>query len=193
MSSPTRPLVSPGYSVPRPARRVSKDPKPSDLALALIEKRIVELNRLRSIVVTDEYNQLANLVFPHSEHAAANPEMDGQYARVTFNVYLSGLTRWTDPKLTSLLDAIQKMDPDHCELSENKDYYNKDYTYDWKFQDGLTLRLRINAYENKDTSDYRKVQVGVKTVEQPVYRVEEVIDAEDATRKLSAPTLAIEA
>lgn len=174
------------------AKRIARDPRPGDLAMEIIDKRIENLNLCRSILVTDEYNAIANIIFAYDKSAAQHPSIDGESTRVSFNVYLSGLKRWEDPRLVDFCNAMKRIAYDDIEMSENKDYYNRDYKWTWKFKGGLRLEVSLNAYEDKDTSECRRVQVGTKTVEQPIYRYDCVVPAGEVSDKLPAPVLALD-
>jgi hypothetical protein len=174
------------------AKRLPRDPRPGDLAMELIDKRVENLNKIRSILVTDEYNAIANGIFAVDKSSAQNPSIEGDYLRVTFHVYMSGLNRWEDPRMIDFINAMTAIRPDEMNLSENKDYHNRDYKFTWKFQGGLSIEVNLNAYEDKATSECRRVQVGTKTVEQPVYRYDCVTPADQVLDKLPAPVLAID-
>lgn len=180
-------------SVPAAKRVSRRDPRPSDVGIALIDKRIQAFTRLKAVVVTDEYNKIANLVYSLDPYQAQNPTMDADSARVEFYCSHSGLNRWEDPRLVDFLVAVTKLDPDTQEMKEFKDYYNRDYKWSWKFQDGLEIRLNFGAYEKKETSECQRIQVGTKTVEQPIYRYDCVVP--EGTKDLDAlpaPVLAID-
>lgn len=173
-----------------PARRV-KTQQPSDLGMALLNKQISELQALRAIVLTNEYNDIANAVFPVSEYTAANPSFSGEYKYISWGLHMSELCRFTDPKLTAVIDAMEAIHPDESKMKEYTQSFNRDYSWTWKFEDGYELRVSLSAYESKETSDYVRVQTGTRTKEEPVFEVVAVTDAAEVSAKLGAPVLQI--
>lgn len=166
------------YSAPAMARRVKKNPSPGDLALKRIADQeaaaLASFALLRTLVVTPEFNGISNLIASHFSVSDASEPTLGT-AEIGFYLYRSNLNRWTDPRLTDFVAAIEALEPDASKMTENKDYFSRDYNWSWGFDRGLKLQVHLSAYENKDTSECRRVQIGTKTVEQPVYRYDCVV------------------
>ena len=175
------------------AKRVSqREARPSDQALELVDNRIAALEKLKTVIVTNEYNAIANAIFAVDRSTAQHPSLDAEYSRVAFHVYMSGLKRWEDPKMIDFINSMTAIRPDAMDMSENKDYFSRDYKFTWKFRGGLSIEVNLNAYEDKETSECRRVQIGTKTVEQPVYRYDCVVPAGEVNDKLPAPVLALD-
>jgi len=149
-------------------KRIGKEPTPTDLGLKMLNERIAALTELKTLCDTDEFRAIATILHQHGGEWFSTPSIGDK--EFYWNPYLTGLERWHDPKLTTLLDALINLEPDEQDMKEFKESYNRDYKLVWKFEDGYSLRVSICAYEKSDTAECRKIQVGTKMVEQPIYR-----------------------
>lgn len=171
-------------------KRITREKDARDLALGVVEAQIQQLEKLRELAMTDEMLGIANAIFKAmaSDHCAT-PSLGDKCFQ--FNVYMTGLNRWTDPKLTDLLDDLRALGPNDQSIKEFRDSHNNDYHFCWRFQDDYCVLVTVMAYENAATSECRRVQVGVKMVEQPVYRYDCVVP-EGNGGELPKPILALE-
>lgn len=178
------------YTAPAMARRVKRNPGPGDLALAqLAEKQatlIAQIAALRTVVVTPEFHAVANIIASRFSPTDASSPSYGD-TTVSYWLYRSGYVRWEDPALLALIKDFEAIDPDHSTLKENRDYFSRDYEWEWHFAGDLKITVHLTAYENKDTSECRRVQVGTKVVETPVYKYDCVIP--EGTTPLPPPTI----
>lgn len=148
-------------------KRLGKEPSPTDLGLKMLNDRIKVLEELKSLCNTDEFRDIANTV--HQFCPGYAEPFIGEKC-FYWDPYLVNLNRWTDPRLVDFQTMLNSLSPDDQEVKEYPESYNKDFILTWKFENDFQLQVRIRAYEKSETAECRKVQIGTKMVEQPIYR-----------------------
>lgn len=175
------------------ARRIGKVRDARDLGLKLIDDRLRQLAKLQEVARTDEFLAIANLMEQISVNCGSSgggtPSLGEQHFE--FSVYLSSLDRWTDERYTGAVFSLGQLEPDDSSMNEYKDAYNRDHYFTWKFEEGYEIRAKLYCYEKKETSECRRVQVGVKMVEQPIYKYDCVVP-EGSAGELPPPVLNLE-
>lgn len=174
-------------------KRIGREPSPTDLGYKLIDAQIKRLIALRELADTDEFRGVANAIAATDAYEAANPRINtGDNPSWAFSTYPSGLQDWRDEKLVMLVTALTALDPDSIEPRDYPDSNNKDWTFEWKFEDGYSIRVHVYAYLSANAPGAcRRIQIGTKMVEQPIYRNECAPVFEDHD-KLPPPVIAID-
>jgi len=163
-------------AVPRAVRR--RAPRPCDPTLDKIQHRIAQLNLLKTLAVTQEYNDIANAIVTHTGSPyQADPSLND--TSLSFYTYMSELQTFADPKYTIFVGAMTALSPDEtAPMKENKASFSRDHRWTWNFGNDLYITVQLNAAESEGTSSCRKVQVGTKTIEQPIYSYDCAMEAE---------------
>lgn len=175
-------------------RRIARNPTPTDLAHKIILEAAAKLQGLREIADTDEFRAIANACESASS-GSGTPSFSIDYdKRWSFSVYLSDLHDWEEPRLETILRALEAADPDKTRIKDYPDANNKDHRYTWEYEGDFTIQVNVCAYLAANAPGAcRRIQVGTKMVEQPIYRNEcAAPEAEAADAKLPAPVLNLE-
>ena len=176
------------------AKRIGREPSPTDLGYKIIQEAVEVLAGLRDIADTDEFRTIANALASISVYDGT-PAFDLASKRWSFSTYMTGLQDWQDTRLFDLLTVLKGLDPDAEEHKDYPDSNNKDWLLDWKYEGEFSIRVNVCAYlDAKSPGACRRVKVGTKWVEQDVYRNECAPPAELAPDEaLPAPIIQIEA
>lgn len=177
-------------------RRIARNPTPTDLAQKIIMEAAAKLQGLREIADTDEFRAVANACESASPGSGTPTFEIGYDKKWSFQVYLSDLQAWEDDKkLMTVLRALEAVDPDETQVKDFPDSNNRDHYYKWKYEGEFTIDVRVYAYLSKTAPGAcRRIQVGTKMVETPIYRNEcAAPEAEAGDAKLPPPILQIEA
>lgn len=174
-------------------RRIGKILDARDLGLQIINEQMKHLLKMREVANTDEFLAIANEMeaISRNGHSAGGGTPCLGDKVFTFSYYMSGLERWTDERYTGAVFALKQLLPDEEKMNEFKDMYNRDHVFTWEFEDDYKIMAYLYCYEKSDTAECRKVQVGVKMVEQPIYRYDCVVPEGNAG-ELPAPILSLE-
>lgn len=184
-------------------QRIGVEPDARTPMLLDLAKRARKLAITERLASTPEYLALANVCHGINSYVdTASPDMDN-YGEpcLRFYVYLSDLNRWTDPRYTQAVGDIQSACPFLTPArkdSEDKDRLNRDHKWEWSFETGdvdypvAKITVTLNAYESAETAECRRVQVGTRTIEEPIYRYD-CVAPEGSAGELPAPVLNIEA
>lgn len=174
------------------AKRIGREPSPTDLGFKLIAEAAASLAGLRDLADTDEFRTIANAIASVNVYDA-EPTFNLGSKRWEFSSYQSGLQSWDELKLVTLLVALKGLDPDEEGLKEYPDSNNKDWEFTWKFEGDFSIRVQIMAYLSSTAPGAcRRIQIGTKMVEQPIYRNECAPDFTDVSGALPAPVLNLE-
>lgn len=172
-------------------KRIGREPSPTDLGYKIIDDEIKNLMALRELADTDEFRAVANILAAKSTYDATPTHGDKSW---NFSCYFSGLTSWSDVTLTNIAGDLAKLGPDESSMKEYPNENNNDYIFQWKFEDEYVIEVRLVAYLSANAPGAcRRIQIGTKMVEQPIYRNECAPPAElvpDAA--LPAPVLNLE-
>jgi hypothetical protein len=191
--------------IPARAKRTQKIGAAPDARTPMLLElgaRIEKLAILERLASTPAYLALANIahgINSYTETASVNAEYSEP--ALTFYLYQSNLQRWSDPKYAQAINDIQfaiaKHEPERKD-TENKDNLHRAHVWTWSFETGnpfypeALIKVQLDAYESKDTAECRRVQVGTKTIEEPIYRYD-CVAPEGNAGELPAPTPVIDA
>jgi hypothetical protein len=160
-------------------------PRPSDIPLKAIAARIAQLNALKTLAVTQEFNDIANTIASHVSAYQAEPSLGDE--SLSFYTYQSDLHTFQDPKHTAYVAALNALGADDYTAKPVKDSFTINYTWTWNFGESLYIRVTLSASESEGTSACRKVQVGTKMIEQPIYSYDCAVD--EGTTPLPPPVI----
>jgi hypothetical protein len=151
-------------------------PRPSDIPLAAIAARIAQLNALKTLAVTQEFNDIANTIATHVSAYQAEPSLGDE--SLTFYTYQSNLHTFADPKHTAYVAALNALGADEATQKPRKESFSIEYTWTWNFGESLYIKVHLSASESEGTASCRKVQTGTRIIEQPIYSYDCAVDAE---------------
>lgn len=90
---------------------------------------------------------------------------------VVLTLALYDLESLKDPRLTQALEAFLPWGDPEVSDCDWIDVPDRVFKFKKKFEEGLLLTVRIRGVVGRTSSTCRKVQVGTKTVESPIYEV----------------------
>jgi len=161
-------------------QRIGEAPDARTPMLVELAQRAARIAILERLASSPAYLTLANIahgINTYTETASINA--DWQEPSLAFYLYLGDLNRWSDPRyaqaVNDIENALSKLVPERKD-TESRENLSRSHKWEWRFETGdatypvAILRVTLDAYENKDTAECRRVQVGTKTIEQPIYR-----------------------
>lgn len=192
---------------PLPARakrtqRIGQEPDARTPMLLDLAKRAERLAITERLASSPEYVQVANAAHAINSYTeTASPNMDNYgEPRLSFFLYLSNLNRWDDPKYLDAINALEtacpRLVPERKD-TEDKDRLYRSHKWTWAFETGNAempvahITVSLDAYEDAKTAECRRVQVGTRTIEEPIYRYD-CVAPEGTAGELPAPVIALE-
>jgi hypothetical protein len=180
-------------------QRIGEAPDASIPMLAELAQRIERLQILERLASSPLYVAVANAahaINSYSQTASINAEYDAP--ALTWYCYQSDLKRWDDPRYLDALASFGKLPGEAAySVKENKDNLHRVHKWEWSFQTGnesnpvAIIRVQLDAYESAETAECRKVQVGTRTIEEPIYRYD-CVAPEGNAGELPAPVIALD-
>lgn len=180
-------------------QRIGEAPNASIPMLAALAQRVARLAILERVASTPAYVAIANAahsVNSYVETASVYADDCGEPG-LSFYVYQSNLNRWTDPQYLDALALFGALAGSDYEVKENKDNLHRMHKWTWQFETGnpevptAYIRVQLDSYESKETAECRRVQVGTRTIEEPIYKYD-CVAPEGNSGELPAPVLALD-
>ncbi len=180
-------------------QRIGQEPDARTPMLLELAQRMQRMAILERLASSPAYLKLANVAHAVNSYTSTASINDSYEPSLAFYLYQNNLNRWTDAKYVGTMDAIQNALPMMPERkdTERLESLNRSHTWTWSFETGdsehpvATLKIHLDAYECAETAECRKIQVGTKLVETPIYKYD-CVAPEGNAGALPAPVLELE-
>ncbi len=195
--------MSKPLTLPRSAKRTQRigaAPNASVPMLAELAKQAKAIALLERLASMPLYVELANVAHGINSYFETASVGTAYEPSLSFYLYLSQLNRWTDPKYVQAINDVQNAVAafDYARKdTEHKDSHNRGHKWTIQIPTGdetfptVRLEVSLDCYENKETSECRRIQVGTRMVEEPIYRTD-CVAPEAHSGELPAPVIALE-
>ena len=195
--------MKPQLTLPARAKRTQRIGAAPDartpmlMDLAKRQRALAILERLASMPLYCDVANAAHSINTYTETASVGTDYEPS---LTFYLYLSQLNRWTDDRYVQALALVEEAMAYHAPQRTDKEFpdsHNRSHRFAVTLPTGdadmPTVRLEVvlDCYENKETAECRRVQVGTRMVEEPIYRMD-CVAPEGHAGELPAPVLALD-